>query len=81
MTTTYADSELRDGVHTENGQASVTDSGGPGNTDSSHNYSTKTNQHPVDEGYAWVVLAGKHTCIKTIFPQDFTCNKTKKSVN
>ena len=61
MTTKYADSELDNGIHTQNGQARVTDSGDPEDGASAHICETQTKHHPVDKGYAWDVLGGKHT--------------------
>ena len=52
MTTKYADSELDNGVHTQNGQARVTDSGDPEDDASAHICETQTKHHPVDKGYA-----------------------------
>ena len=58
--TKYADTRLGNGVHTKNGQTRVTDSGGAKDTDSAQLCKTQTKHHPIDKGYAWVVLAGKY---------------------
>ena len=60
MTTKHANSEPVSGIYTENGQARVMDSGGPVDTVSAHICKTQTKHHPIDKGYAWVVLAGKY---------------------
>ena len=69
MTTKYADSELDNGVHTQNGQARVTDSGDPEDGASAHICETQIKHHTIDKGYAWDVLGGKHTYISDTFPR------------
>ena len=70
--TKYADTRLGNGVHTKNGQTRVTDSGGAKDTDSAQLCKTQTKHHPIDKGYAWVVLAGKYIRITDIISYNWS---------